>query len=296
VFLVQSELKAALQSAGCHPIQGDKQVQQTTNNEGRDRLAVVIGGANGIGAATCQVLSEYGWRVVVADIDEAAAIRLAEDLKGYAQHVNVLEAESIAKAARDIEQRFGAVYAMVNAAAIFQPQMAPELLPLETWERIVDSGYRGTYISNVEFGKRMAAHGAGSIVNISSMVGQRPNHGHAYYSAKAAVNMLTEGMAGEWGRSGVRVNAVSPGFVAVPRMVENIREGKRFAVSPAEVSALGRLVEPREVAESIAFLLSDRASAITGTNLRIDAGVLAVNGWTVHGGVPPARPRDNATS
>jgi len=169
--------------------------------------------------------------------------------------------------------------------------MLPEQLPIETWDRIVDSSYRNAYVACVEFGKRMAAHGAGAIVNISSMVGQRPNHGHAYYSAKAAVNALTEGMAGEWGRSGVRVNAVSPGFVAVPRMVEQIKDGKRYAISPVEMSALGRLVEPSEVAESIVFLVSDRASAISGANLAVDAGVLATNGWIVHGGVPPARPR-----
>ena len=259
--------------------------------EGRGRLAVVIGGGNGIGAATCTLLHARGWRVVVADIDLAAAGAMARQCEGYSLAIDVLDAQSIADAAATIETAYGPIYAMVNSAAIFAPQQAPELLPIDTWDRIVQSGYRGTYISNVEFGKRMATQGAGVIVNISSMVGQRPNHGHAYYSAKAAVNMLTEGMAGEWGRSGVRVNAVSPGFVAVPRMVANIREGKRYAVSPVDVSALGRLVEPSEVAESIAFLLSDKASAITGANLTVDAGVLATNGWVVHGGVPPARPR-----
>ncbi|MDB5744368.1 MAG: short-chain dehydrogenase [Polaromonas sp.] len=261
------------------------------NTEGRGRLAVVIGGGNGIGAATCALLHQRGWRLVVADIDLAAAEAIAGQCEGHSLRIDVLDAQSIADAAARIEAEHGAFYGMVNSAAIFAPQMAPELMPMDTWDRIVQSGYRGTYISNVEFGKRMAAQGAGAIVNISSMVGQRPNHGHAYYSAKAAVNMLTEGMAGEWGRSGVRVNAVSPGFVAVPRMVANIKEGKRYAVSPVEVSALGRLVEPSEVAESIAFLLSDRASAITGANLAVDAGVLATNGWVVHGGVPPARPR-----
>jgi len=265
-------------------------------SEGRGRLAVVLGGAHGIGEATCRLLRERGWRLVVADIDETGAHALARELSAQAVHVDVLDADSIRRAAAETESRLGTVYAMVNSAAIFQPQQAPELLPLDTWDRIVASAYRGTYVSNVEFARRMAAHGAGAIVNISSMVGQRPNHGHAYYSAKAAVNMLTEGMAGEWGRSGVRVNAVSPGFVAVPRMVANIEEGRRYAISPVEVSALGRLVEPAEVAESIAFLLSDRASAITGANLRVDAGVLAAGGWTVHGGVPPARPREDAAA
>lgn len=268
------------------------------HDEGRGRLVAILGGANGIGAATATLLAHRGWRVVVADIDEAAAAATAQSLGGDSVHVDVLDAQSIADAAHTIETRHGVIHGMVNSAAIFQPQMAPELLPIDTWDRIVHSAYRGAYVACVEFGKRMAAHGAGAIVNISSMVGQRPNHGHAYYSAKAAVNMLTEGMAGEWGRSGVRVNAVSPGFVAVPRMMAQIAEGKRYAVSPVEVSALGKLVEPAEVAEAIAFLLSDKASAITGANLNVDAGVLATNGWVVHGGVPPARPREplSATS
>ncbi|WP_238446907.1 SDR family NAD(P)-dependent oxidoreductase [Azohydromonas australica] len=252
---------------------------------------MVLGGANGIGAATCTLLRERGWRVVVADIDVSAAQALARDIGAAALQLDLCDAAAVGQAATAIEERHGALYAMVNSAAVFQPQQPPETLPLQTWDRIVDLAYRGTYVGNVEFARRMAAHGEGSIVNVSSMVGQRPNHGHAYYSAKAAVNMLTEGMAGEWGRSGVRVNAVSPGFVAVPRMVANIREGRRYAVSPAEVSALGRLVEPLEVAQAIAFLLSDQASAITGANLRVDAGVLAANGWAVHGGVPQARPR-----
>jgi NAD(P)-dependent dehydrogenase (short-subunit alcohol dehydrogenase family) len=258
-------------------------------DEGHGRLAVILGGGNGIGAATARLLNCLGWRIAVADIDTEAAAAVAAECGGRGQKVDVLDAESIRIAAEEIEAACGPVYALVSAAAIFAPRMPPEEMPIAVWDRIVHSGYRGTYVANVEFGRRMAQRGAGSIVNISSMVGQRPNHGHAYYSAKAAVNMLTEGMAGEWGRSGVRVNAVSPGFVAVPRMVENIRAGTRYAVSPAEVSALGRLVEPEEVAQVIAFLLSDRASAVTGANLPVDAGVLAVNGWAVHGGVPPAR-------
>lgn len=265
--------------------------QTDRGSEGRDRLAVVIGGGNGIGHATSLLLAQRGWRVLVADLDMRAAEATARACAGHAIGMDVLDAESIRTGAALAQEQHGPVYAMVNSAAIFAPRMPPEQLPLDTWQRIVDSAYRGTYVSNVEFAQRMAAQGAGTIVNISSMVGQRPNHGHAYYSAKAAVNMLTEGMAGEWGRSGVRVNAVSPGFVAVPRMLANIEAGARYVQSPAEVSALGRLVQPQEVAQAIAFLLSDAASAITGANLVVDAGVLASNGWAVHGGVPPARPR-----
>ena len=262
-----------------------------TDNEGRGRVAVVLGGAQGIGGAAALLLAHRGWRVVIADIDLDTAERTAAQCNGFAVRIDLQDPPSIATAADAIEAKAGAIYAMVNSAAIFAPRMKPEELPLDTWDRIVDIAYRGAYVACVEFAKRMAAHGAGSIVHISSMVGQRPNHGHAYYSAKAAVNALTEGMAAEWGRSGVRVNAVSPGYVAVPRMVAQIADGTRYAISPVELSALGRLVEPAEVAETIAFLLSDKASAVTGANLNVDAGALAVQAWTIHGGVPPARPR-----
>lgn len=137
----------------------------------------------------------------------------------------------------------------------------------------------------------MAARGGGSIVNMASMVGHVPNHGHAYCSAKAAVHALTRSMAVEWGRSKVRVNSVSPGYVGVPRLLRNIEEGSRYAIDPRELAALGRLVEPIEVADTIAFLLCDQSSAITGTDILIDAGVVAANGWIVNGGPPPSRAR-----
>ena len=260
-------------------------------NEGRNRVAVVLGGAQGIGGATALLLAQRGWRVVIADIDIATAERTAAQCNGLAVRIDMQDPASIGAAAELIEQRAGTIHAMVNSASIFAPRVRPEELPVETWSRITDIAYRGAYVACVEFAKRMAAHGTGAIVHISSMVAQRPNHGHAYYSAKAAVNALTEGMAAEWGRSGVRVNAVSPGYVAVPRMVQQISDGSRYAISPIELSALGRLVEPSEVAETIAFLLSDKASAVTGANLNVDAGALAVQAWIIHGGVPPARPR-----
>ncbi|MES2976898.1 MAG: SDR family oxidoreductase [Pseudomonadota bacterium] len=262
--------------------------------EGKGRLAVVIGGASGIGAVTAQVLHDHGWNIAVADIDEAAAQASAARFGGHAVAMNVLEPSSIEAAAEEIEAAHGPVYAMVNFAAIFAPQTPPEHLPVETWDRISQVHGRGTYLTNVEFAKRMAAQGCGAIVNISSIAATRPNHGHAYVSGKAAINSLTESMAGEWGRSGVRVNAVTPGFVAVPRMVAAIKEGKRYPFPPHELTALGRLTEPKEVAEAIAFLLSDRASGITGANLAVDGGVLATSGWIVHGGVPKARPRAGA--
>lgn len=258
-------------------------------SEGQGRIAVVIGGGSGIGEATCLSLHAHGWNVVVADIDSAAAQGVAGRCGGRSAPVDVGDEESIARAAEAIESAHGPVHAMVNCAALFAPQTPPEKLDIETWDRINRVNLRGAYLATVEFARRMACRGSGSIVNISSIGGHRPNHGHAYTTSKAAIVALTQGMAGEWGRSGVRVNCVTPGFVGVPRMLAAIELGVRYPVPPASLSALGRLVAPGEVAESIAFLLSDRASAITGADLAVDAGVLATSGWIVHGGVPAAR-------
>src|SRR5690606_3832468 len=116
------------------------------DSEGKGRLAVVLGGANGIGAATCRRLHAYGWKIVVADIDLPGAQALAQECGGASLRFDVLDAQSIAHAAQAIEEQHGPVYALVNSAAIFQPQKRPEDLPLEVWERIVDSAYRGTYV------------------------------------------------------------------------------------------------------------------------------------------------------
>jgi len=259
--------------------------------DGKYRLVVVTGGASGIGAATSHILHARGWRVAVADIDEKGAEQVAEQCGGHFLPIDVTQAASITRAADQIEATQGEVFGLVNCAALFAPQVAPERLDLDTFDSIYQVNLRGSYICNVEFGSRMAARGAGAIVNLCSIGGHRPNHGHAYTSSKAAIIALTQGMAGEWGRSGVRVNTVTPGFVSVDRVLAALEEGLRYPVPPSTLSALGRLVTPEEVAETIAFLLSDSASGITGADIAVDAGVMATSGWVVHGGVPPTRAR-----
>jgi NAD(P)-dependent dehydrogenase (short-subunit alcohol dehydrogenase family) len=137
----------------------------------------------------------------------------------------------------------------------------------------------------------MAGSGkGGSIVNIGSIAAIASMPVHAYGTTKAAVVALTRNLAGEWGRAGVRVNAVSPGSTLVPRVEERIRSG-RYAGDPGAFTALGRMVLPGEVAETIEFLASDRASAITGVNLVVDAGWDVAQTWAQHGGVRKAPPR-----
>ena len=251
---------------------------------------VVVGGALGIGEATTFALAEYGWRVIVADIDIDRAKTIASRCGGHAQFIDILDAKTIDEAVAAIEETHGAIYGCVNAAAVFQEKRPPEDTPIEVFDRIIDVNVRGMYLVNVAFAKRMAAHGAGAIVNFSSWTGFHSTPNHAYCASKAAVNLLTEGMAVEWGRSGVRVNAVTPGFVLVPRMVERLRAGGRYSVDIAGLSPLHRNVEPSEIADVVTFLMSDRASCITGSNIGADAGIMAATAWHAFGGIPGPRP------
>ena len=131
----------------------------------------------------------------------------------------------------------------------------------------------------------MARRGAGAIVNIASVAGLRSTPLHSYTPAKAAVISLTECLAAEWGRSGVRVNAVSPGHTLTPAMQAQVDSGERDLDALASNTALGKLVTPDDIADAVCFLASDDAKAITGASLPIDAGWLAATSWHSYGGV-----------
>ena len=257
----------------------------------RTQVAVVIGGANGIGEATCHLMAARGWRVVVADRDVAAAERVARALRTVAFTMDLASEEDVERVARDIVSAEGVPSALVVAAAVFQDVLPPDRMPMAVWERTMQVNLTGTWLANRAFGTLMAAHGGGSIVNIASIaaIGSMPVH--AYGTSKAGVVALTRNLAGEWGRAGVRVNVVSPGSTLVSRVEARIKSG-RYAADPAEFTALGRMVRPNEVAEAIEFLASERASAITGVNLVVDAGWDVASTWAQFGGVraAPARP------
>lgn len=246
--------------------------------------AIVIGGGNGIGEAACRLMHERGWSVVIADIDPAAAERVAKDLGARPVALDITDEAAVEEAAETIEGDVGPIQALVVAAAVFQDIVPTEELAVPEWERILRVNLSGTFIANRVFGGRMVKRGGGSIVNIASIAALGSMPAEAYGTSKAGVVHLTKNLAGEWGRAGVRVNAVSPGSTLVPRVEERLKSG-RYADDPGEFTALGRMVQPAEVAEVIEFLASDRSSAMTGTNLIVDAGWHVASTWTQFGGV-----------
>lgn len=248
------------------------------------RVSVVFGGGNGIGAACCRVMARRGWRVAVVDVDGQAAATVASEIGGEHHAVDIRSLTAVQECASRIEQSMGPVHSLVVSSGAFQERCAPSELSMEVWRRLIEVNIDGTFFANRVFGTLMARRGAGSIVNVASTSAHASTPLFAYGATKAAVVNLTKNFAGEWGRSGVRVNSVSPGATLVPRVLA--RPPGRYAQDVDAQMALGRRIQPEEVAEGVEFLASDRASAITGIDLLIDAGLIAAGGWGIYGGVP----------
>jgi NAD(P)-dependent dehydrogenase (short-subunit alcohol dehydrogenase family) len=254
-------------------------------------VSVVTGGASGIGAACVEHLARRGDTVVAIDLPGTwnAAKRGAQRV--HFHECDVTQDEALRDAARRIEERHGPVTALVNSAGILQHRLPPETLTMQEWDRVIAVDQRGTYLACVVFGERMARRGHGAIVNIASITGSRSVPLHAYAPAKAAVISIAQCLAAEWGRSGVRVNTVSPGYTLTEALQAAIDRGDRNPADLTTQAAMGRMVRPEEVADAVGFLLSAAASAITGIDLPVDAGWLAGSTWQTYGGVPAARAR-----
>jgi NAD(P)-dependent dehydrogenase (short-subunit alcohol dehydrogenase family) len=249
------------------------------------KVGVVIGGGNGIGAACCRLMAQQGWRVVVVDLNKESAEEVAKEVGGSSYPLDISDLASVERISDLVEQDVGPVSGLVVAAAAFQDtKFAPDEFPMDMWRRIVTVNLEGAFNANRVFAARMARFGRGSIVNVASIAGHGSSPQHAYGPTKAAVINMTQNFAAQYGKSGVRVNSVSPGAVLVPRV--KARPPGRFAADIDSQMALGRRIEPEEIANGVEFLLSDRASAITGTDLLIDAGWAVANPWNIFGGVP----------
>jgi len=250
-------------------------------------LAIVTGGASGIGAAVVGLLAERGWRPLALDI--AAGAGGAEGASGagvrWPVPVDVSDEEAVETAVAAIEAEHGPVVGLVNAAGVLGKMHPPQRLRMRDWDREMAVDLRGTYLTCRAAGTRMAARGAGAIVNIASVAGMSSAPVHGYGPAKAAVLNLTTTLAAEWGPRGVRVNAVSPGFTRTPALEAAFASGALAETELTRPAALRRLVEPAEIARAVLWLLGPEAGAVTGANIPVDAGFLAGVTWQAYGGL-----------
>ena len=251
-------------------------------------VAVVTGGASGIGAACCRELAARGAQVALLDRDERVHA-VAREVNGQAWVADVADEPALQRCAESIEAQLGPVEILVNSAGIIQVPQPPQHMPMEIWDEVVRVDQRGTYVACVVFGARMASRRRGSIVNIASVAGLRSMPLHAYAPAKAAVISMTQCLAAEWGPAQVRVNSVCPGYTLTPALQAAIDKGERDVRALERNAALGRLVAPREIANAVAFLAGPDASAITGASLPVDCGWLVAGSWHTYGGLRDAR-------
>lgn len=249
------------------------------------RVAVVTGGGRGIGASIAAMLLHAGARVAVIDL-AAPPTAEADDVVEINRFVgDVTDEKQMVECSGRIVKDVGPVEILVNCAAKFQEPRSPSTLTLDRWDKVVSVALRGTYIACRVFGEQMAQGKGGAIVNIASVAGMVSFPYHAYGPAKSGVISLTQSLAAEWGTAGIRVNAVSPGFTLTEQMQQALDRGTNLASAMSRGSALGRLVEPDEVARAVLFLASPAASAITGINLPVDCGWLAGVTWQPYGGL-----------
>ncbi len=239
----------------------------------QDRVIVVSGGAGGIGAEICRRLLADGARVVVADLNlEHAPPASARLLNVACDITNPAQCDTVAQSAVD---KFGRLDGMVNCAGVSKPHDSLTLPPAD-WSRMIEIQLNGAFYFAQACAKRMTESGGGAIVFITSTNAEAafPRRA-AYCCAKAGVAMLTKVLAIEWAEKGIRVNAVGPAYVATEMTQRNIAAGN---VNEAQIKAripLGRLAMPADVADAVTFLLSEKASFITGHSLYVDGGWLA---------------------
>jgi len=232
------------------------------------RTAVVTGAGGGLGAAIVAQLAAMGARVVLLDLHaEAAAV--AGDHLSLA--CDITQEEAVSLAARRVSDRFGRCDILVNNAAILPDAVALDSLSAQTWDRVLEVNLKGAFLCAKHFGALMQAAGAGSIVNLASIAAALPNAVGAYGPSKAAILALTRQIAVEWGPSGVRANAVSPGLVRTP-MSEPFYANADNHAARCAVVASRRIGLPGDVASVVGFLASDAAAYVNGQEIVVDGG------------------------
>ncbi|MFI1486324.1 SDR family NAD(P)-dependent oxidoreductase [Streptomyces sp. NPDC020747] len=238
------------------------------------KVALVTGATGGIGDAVVRRLATEGAAVVVTDVDADLCAKLAEEVGGGAVGLalDVTDESAWEAAVTRATAELGSLSVLVNNAGI-AAMATVETETQETWDRVIGVTQTGVWLGMKHGGPAIERSGGGSIVNVASIFGTVGGFGaqFSYHAAKGAVRLMTKNAALHWAKRGVRVNSLHPGFIETPRSRELWRDTPRLTAM-LEGTPLGRLGTPEEVAATVAFLASDDASFMTGSELYVDGG------------------------
>lgn len=239
------------------------------------RVAVITGGASGIGKATAELFAKEGAKVVIGDLATSAGAKVAEKMGAVFFPTDVSKSEDVDALVKTATDKYGRLDVMFNNAGI---GIGSPLLgtTAEDYYRTIRIDLDGVYWGLQAAGKVMVAAGRGAIVNTASVAGLIGSTGlSAYNAAKHGVVGLTRNAALEFAPFGVRVNCICPGVIETPLVMDNfaVVEGARKMLDA--MHPLGRMGQPQEVAKAVLFLASDDASFVTGHALAVDGGMMA---------------------
>lgn len=240
------------------------------------KVAIVTGGGNGIGKATVYKLAACGVDIAIFDLDEEKAIEVkkeisAKGIKCEVYKVNTANFEEVEKAVEEVKTTFGDIHILINNAGITR-DASMKKMTIDQWQQVIDVNLTGVFNCTKAASKYMLETGWGRIISASSVVAHYGNFGQSNYVAtKAGVIGMTKVWAREFGRKGITVNAIAPGFINT-EMMQTVP--KEYLDSLLSKTPLQRLGEVEDIANAYAFLCSDEAAYITGTTINVDGGLV----------------------
>ena len=241
----------------------------------KGKVALVTGGAQGIGKAVALMLARHGADVVVADVNLEKAAETAKEVEAtgrgaMAVNVDVTRLSDVENMVESAIGRFGRIDILINNAGIARDKLILRMTE-EDWDAVLDVNLKGTFNCTKAVIKHMSKQRSGKIVNIASVVGEMGNAGQANYSAsKAGVIGLTKTIAREFAQRGINVNAIAPGYIQTP-MTDVLPDKAKEELK--RMIPMERLGQPEDVAYAVLFLVSEGSSYVTGQVLNVNGGI-----------------------
>jgi cyclopentanol dehydrogenase len=255
--------------------------QNNPHGRGHGLVAIISGGARGLGEAQARLFAKEGAKVVIGDILEVEGTKVVDEINAVGGEalfikLDVTQAKDWQRIIDTAVTRFGKLNVLVNNAGIGGASVSIADMTEDMWDEVMDVNAKGVFLGTKLVIPEMLKTGSGSIVNISSQIGivGSDTSNLAYQASKAAVHLFTKAVALRYATKGIRVNSVHPGPIQTPMLAEGFVDKQRQRKVLSRIP-MGRVGKPEEIAYGVLFLASEEASFITGTELVIDGGYLA---------------------